>query len=31
MMLIYLGTSHNFIDAGFAKCKGLKTKGFEVF
>lgn len=31
MILIDPRASHNFIDAGFAKRKNLKTKGFEGF
>lgn len=31
MVLIDLGSYHNFIDTNFAKKKGLKTKGFEGF
>lgn len=31
MVLIDPGASHNFIDEGFAKKKGLRTKGFEGF
>lgn len=31
MLLINPGASHNFVDDGFAKRKGLRTKGFEGF
>ena len=31
MVLIDLGASHNFIDAGFVEKKNIKAKGFEGF
>lgn len=31
LVLIDLGASHNFINDGFVKRKGLKTKDFEGF